>query len=86
MCCIKHLEDVVEQLDLFVRIIYRAAEEKIGHAAQGFDPARDRSVRKCGLQLVEQTFGSEADFELITLSWSVRTYRAATFLRRRKQK
>ena len=56
------LEDVVEQLDLFVRIIYRAAEEKIGHAAQGFDPARDRSVRKCGLQLVEQTFGCGGGF------------------------
>jgi hypothetical protein len=52
------LEYVVEQLDLFVRIIYCTAEEKIGHAAQGFDPACDRSVGKCGLQLVEQTCGS----------------------------
>src|SRR5258706_13554812 len=56
------LEDVVEQLDLLVRVICRAAEEKIGHPAQGFDPASDRSVRKRGLQFVEQTLGSGCGF------------------------
>ena len=56
------LEDVVEQPDLFVRIIHRAVDEKIGHAAQGFDPARDGSVRERGLQFVEQTFGSGGGF------------------------
>src|SRR5207302_2634661 len=44
------------------RIIHRTVKEKIGHAAQGFDPARDGPVRERGLQLVEQTFGSGGGF------------------------
>ena len=56
------LEDVVEQPDLFVGKIHRAVDEKIGHPAQGFDPARDGSVRERGLQLVEQIFGSDSGF------------------------
>ena len=51
------LEDVVEQPDLFVRIVHRAVDEEIGHPAQGLDPASDGSVRERGLQLVEQTSG-----------------------------
>ena len=43
------LENVVEQRDLFVRKIHRAVDEKIGHPAQGFDPARHGSVRQRGL-------------------------------------
>ena len=56
------LEYVVEQVDLFVRIIHRAIDEKIGHPAQRLDPARDGSVRERGLQLVEQIFGSGSGF------------------------
>jgi len=56
------LEDVVEQPDLFVRIIHRAVDEQIGDAAQGFDTARDGAVRERSLQLVEQTFGSGGGF------------------------
>ena len=56
------LEDVVEQPDLFVRIIHRAVDEEIGHAAQRLDPARDGAVRERGLQLVEQTFGIGGGF------------------------
>jgi hypothetical protein len=52
------LEHVVEQTDLFVRIVHRAIDEKIGHPAKGFDAARDGSMRERGLQFVEQTFGS----------------------------
>jgi len=52
------LEDVVEQRDLLVRKIDSAAEEEIGDAAQGFDPARDSAVRQRRLQLIEQAFGS----------------------------
>ena len=72
------LEDVVEQFDLVARIIHRAVDEEIGDPAQGFDPARDGAVRERGLQFVEQAFGSGSGFELMTLSWSVRTYRPAT--------
>ena len=59
------LEDVVEQSDLFVRIVHRAVDEEIGHPAQGLDPARDGPVRERGLQLVEQIGGEVADFELM---------------------
>ena len=52
------LEDVVEQFDLFVRIIHRPVDEEIGHPAQGLDPARDGAVRKRSLQLVEQIVGT----------------------------
>ena len=51
------LEDIVEQPDLFVRIVHRAVDEEIGHPAQGLDPAGDGPVRKRGLQFVEQTSG-----------------------------
>src|SRR5438270_1932117 len=51
------LEDVVEQPDLLVRIIHRAVDEKIGYPAQGLYPASDGTVRKGGLQLIEQTSG-----------------------------
>ncbi len=48
------LEYVIEQADLFVRIIHRAVDEQIGHPAQGFHPTRHRAMRECGLQFVEQ--------------------------------
>ena len=48
------LEDIVEQPDLFVRIVHRAVDEEVGYPAQGLDPARDGAVRKRGLQFVEQ--------------------------------
>ena len=51
------LEDIVEQPDLLVRIVHRAVDEEIGYPAQGLYPASDGSVRKRGLQLVEQTSG-----------------------------
>ena len=51
------LEDVVEQPDLLVGIVYRAVDEEIGDPAQGFDPSCDGPVRERSLQLVEQTFG-----------------------------
>ena len=51
------LEDIVEQPDLLVRIVHRAVDEEIGYPAQGLYPARDGSVRKGGLQLIEQTSG-----------------------------
>ena len=56
------LKDIVEQLDLFARIVHRAVDEEIGDTAQGFDPARDGSMRERGLQFVEQTFGSGSWF------------------------
>ncbi|MGY4427049.1 hypothetical protein ACVWY2_009498 [Bradyrhizobium sp. JR6.1] len=51
------LEDVVEQHDLLVRIVDRAVDEEVGHAAQRLDTACDGAVRERRLQFVEQTFG-----------------------------
>src|SRR2546430_16879680 len=56
------LEHIVEQRDLFVRKLNRAVDEKIGHAAQGFDPPCDGSMCERGLQLVEQVFGGDSGF------------------------
>ena len=56
------LEHVVEQPDLFVGIIHRAAQKQIGDAAQRLDPARDRAVRQRGLQLIEQVCGNGGGF------------------------
>src|SRR6266480_6090030 len=53
---------IVEQLDLLARKINSAVDEKIGHPAQGFDPACDGAMCESGLQFVEQIFGSGAGF------------------------
>ena len=39
--------------------MHRAVGEKIGYAAQRFNPLRNSSVGERGLQLVEQAFGME---------------------------
>ncbi len=52
----------IEQLDLLARKINSAVDEKIGHPAQGFDPACDGAMCESGLQFVEQIFGSGAGF------------------------
>ena len=51
------LEHVVEQLDLLVGIIHRAAEKQVGDPAQRLHAPRDGAVCKRGLQFVEQVFG-----------------------------
>ena len=49
------LEHFVEQFDLLAGKIRSAADEEVGHPAQGIDPLRDVTVCKGRLQFVEQT-------------------------------
>ena len=49
--------------EISVPVIDCAIDEKVGDAAQGLDPARDRSVGERSLQFIEQAFRSGGVFQ-----------------------